>query len=111
MNELLARGQLVALAQDMLDGRLSYLEGAVQVLSIRSQLADIPSRDADFDVFLVIQSETDHLPRTDQRSLWSPEALEGIERELASAEEWAASFASQACRNLIDRFGEAGNFR
>lgn len=102
--EILARHRLVAVAQDMLDGKLPFLEGAVQVLAIRSQLSGITDPDPDFDVFVVIRSETDHLPLTEQRSMWLPEALDSLEPELKQSEEWARSFAPQACRNLMERF-------
>jgi hypothetical protein len=89
----------------MLNGELSFVEGAMQVLAIKSRLSGVADRDPDFDVFAVIQSETDHLPRDAQRSLWSPTALAGLEPEIRRAEEWAKSFAPSACRNLIARFG------
>ena len=105
--EILARRSLVAIAQAMLDGTLPFLEGTVQVLAFRSQLSGIADRDPDFDVFVVIQSETDHLPLEEQRSMWLPDALERLEPELKQSEEWAGSFAPQACRNLIERFNRA----
>jgi hypothetical protein len=88
----------------MLDGDLLFLEGAAQMLAIRSQLSGIADRDPDFDVFVVIRSETDHLPLEEQRSLWLPEALARLEPEFKQSEEWARSFAPQACRNLVERF-------
>lgn len=103
-NETIARRRLVALAQAMLDGNLSFFEGAVQVLAIKNQLGRVTERDPDFDVFLAIRSETDHLPLEEQRSLWAPEALERLEPEFKRTEEWARSFAPVACRNLIARF-------
>ncbi|WP_213304756.1 DUF2489 domain-containing protein [Paraburkholderia sacchari] len=102
--EILARRSLVAIAQAMLDGKLPFLEGAVRVLAIRNQLSEIADRDPDFDVFVVIRSETDHLPLEEQRSMWLPEALDRLESEIKQSEEWAQSFAPQACRNLIERF-------
>ncbi|CAG9267560.1 DUF2489 domain-containing protein [Paraburkholderia unamae] len=102
--EILARRSLVDIAQAMLDGKLPFLEGAVQVLAIRSQLSGIADRDPDFDVFVVIHSETDHLPLEEQRSMWLPEALDRLDPEIKQSEEWARSFAPQACRNLIERF-------
>ncbi|MBP0596373.1 DUF2489 domain-containing protein [Paraburkholderia sp. LEh10] len=102
--EILARHGLVTVAQAMLDGELPYLEGAAQVLAIRSQLSGIADRDADFDVFVVIRSETDHLPLEEQRYLWPPEVLARLEPEFKQSEEWARSFAPQACRHLIERF-------
>ncbi|PJO24578.1 DUF2489 domain-containing protein [Burkholderia glumae] len=103
--ETLERSRLVSLAQAMLDGKLSFFEGAVQVLAIKSRLSGIADRDPDFDAFVAIQSETDHLPREAQRSLWSPAALAELGPEFRRTEEWAKFFAPQACRNLIARFG------
>ena len=103
--ETVERSRLVSLAQAMLDGDLSFLEGAVQVLAIKSRLSGIADRDPDFDAFVAIQSETDHLPREAQRSLWSSSALDALEPEFRRTDEWAKSFASLACRNLIARFG------
>jgi hypothetical protein len=105
--EILARHRLVAVAQAMLEGKLPFIEGAVQVIAIRSQLSGLTDRDPDFDVFVAIRSETDHLPLEEQRSLWLPEALDRLEAELKQSEEWASSFAPQACRNLIARFNIA----
>ncbi|OIQ89979.1 hypothetical protein GALL_281170 [mine drainage metagenome] len=103
-NEMMERRKLVELARAMLDGKLSFFEGAVHVQSIRNRLVSIAERDPDFDAFLVIISETDHLPLEAQRPLWAPEALAQLESEFKRTEEWARSFAPQACRNLIARF-------
>jgi hypothetical protein len=105
--EIRARRSLVTVAQAMLDGELLYLEGAAQVLSIRNQLSGIADRDPDFDVFVVIRSETDHLPLEEQRYLWRPEVLARLEPEFKQSEEWAKSFAPHACQNLIERFNIA----
>ncbi|MFL9999281.1 DUF2489 domain-containing protein, partial [Paraburkholderia sediminicola] len=64
------RHGLVRLAHAMLDGNLSFSEGAVQILAVKSRLSGIADRDPDFDAFLVIMSETDHLPLESQRPLW-----------------------------------------
>src|ERR1700749_1305835 len=92
-NEALTRRRLVSLAQAILGGSLSFLEGAIQVLAVKSQLRRVADRDQDFDVFLLIQSETDHLPLEEQRPLWAPEALERLKSEFNESEEWARSFA------------------
>lgn len=102
--EILACRDLVTIAQAMLDDKLLFLEGAEQVIAIRGQLSGIADRDPDFDVFVAIRSETDHLPLEKQRPLWLPEALARLEPEFKQVEEWARSFALQACRNLIERF-------
>jgi hypothetical protein len=104
--ETLKRRCLVTVAQAMLNGNLSFLEGASQVLTLKNQLEGIADRDPDFDVFAAIRSETEHLPLEAQRSQWLPEALARLESEFRSSEEWATSFAPQACVNLIARFSD-----
>lgn len=102
--EISARQRLVVVAQSMLDGDLSFLEGAAQVLAIKGLLSEVGDRDSDFDAFLVIRSETDHLPLKEHWPQWSPEALTHLEPEFKHTQEWASSFAPQACKNLIERF-------
>ncbi|MBB5457195.1 DUF2489 domain-containing protein [Paraburkholderia sp. Cpub6] len=105
-SETFERRRLVAVAQAMLDGNLSVLEGAAQLLALKNQLDGIADRDPDFDVFVVIRSETDHLPFEAQRSQWLSEALAHLESEFKSSQEWASSFAPQACIDLIARFSD-----
>ncbi|MBK9132045.1 MAG: DUF2489 domain-containing protein [Gammaproteobacteria bacterium] len=104
-----ARKELVSLAQRMIDGDLSYFEGAPKVLALKDVVGGISDRDPDFDAFTVISSETDHLPLEAHRHQWSPIALTALEPEFQRTEQWASEFAPQACRNLIGRFGEAAN--
>ncbi|WP_084168653.1 hypothetical protein [Paraburkholderia acidipaludis] len=98
-----ARQHFLDLLFSMLDGRLSYFEGAAQVLNIDRRLLGIPERDTDFEKFVLIRSETDHLPLRQQQSLWSADALEKLRGEFAQTEEWAKTFAPEACNNLIAR--------
>jgi hypothetical protein len=107
--EMMERRRLVEVAHAMLDGKLSFLEGAVQVHAIKNRLIGIAERDPDFGAFLLIMSETDHLPLEAQRPLWAPEALARLEPEFKRTETWAMSFAPQACRNLIARFDTIGD--
>jgi hypothetical protein len=104
-DEAVHRIKLMELAQAMHDGNLPFLEGAVQVLVVKAQLSNVAARDPDFDIFVAIQSETDHLPLQAQRSLWDLEALVRLQPELDDAEDWAKSFAPSACEKLIARFG------
>jgi hypothetical protein len=76
------------------------MEGAAQVLKIDRRLLGIAERDSDFDKFLLIRSETDHLPLSQQQSLWSTDALEKLQDEFIRTEEWAKTFAPEACKNL-----------
>lgn len=104
-HEAQARQTLVALATAMLSTEVSFFEGAVQVLRLKQAIGGIADRDPDFDVFVAIESETDHLPLHAQQHLWDPEALAKLAPEFAKTEIWATSFAPTACHSLISRFG------
>lgn len=97
------RQQIVETAQAMLDGELSYLLGARQLNALRHQ-ASVNSDDADFMVFVGIDSETDALPLGPVRGLWDKHALIKLQPEIDSAEAWAKSHAKPVCVRLIDRF-------
>lgn len=107
MNESKTTGPqvLVSLAQSMLEGKLSFFEGAVKILAIKNMMDEIEEKDPDFDAFVIIRSETDHLPLHAQHQQWAPKVLNHLEPEFQRTEEWARSFAPQACKNLIIRFG------
>jgi hypothetical protein len=102
--EMEVRRKLVSLANAMLDGTLSYFEGASKIVEIKDRAGGVADRDEDFDSFLVIQSETDHLPLEKQKHLWSKDALAKLEPEYLKTEEWANEFLPQACKNIIARF-------
>lgn len=102
--DVIARKNLVLLAQEMLNGDFYFFQGATQVLALKDKIGGVVDRDPDFDAFVVIASETDHLPFETQISLWSSEAIKQIRPEFFRTEEWASSFAPAACKNLIARF-------
>ena len=106
-DEIDARRELVELAESMLSEELPFMEGAVRVWSLSTRIGGVAHGDRDFDAFVAIASETDHLPLQAQRHLWSTHALKALEPEIAKTQEWAKSFAPQACKNLIARFSSA----
>jgi hypothetical protein len=99
-----ARSHLITAAREMLSGDLSYIEGSAVVLRLRPHIGGIPDFDKDFMAFVAIGSATDHLPLKAQWPLWDKTALERLKPEFESAENWARSFAPDACQNLIGRF-------
>ena len=94
--------QLDQVARAMLAGELSFLEGAIKLVSIGHQ-AEL-NDDPDVSIFTAVTSETDHLPIGAVRQHWSPEALERLAPELQKAEEWARQVAGPACESLARRF-------
>lgn len=99
------RRQVVSTAQAMLDGQLSFLIGSRRLAALRHE-TDTAADDADFMVFVAIDSETDALPLGAVREHWDQDALARLEPEIEEAEYWASTAGADACRSLIARFGE-----
>ena len=97
----------VVLAKTMLERKLSFFEGAVLMAPLRFHIKGVEQFDEDFIVFVVIESETDHLPLQAHRHLWNEDSLKKLEPEFIHTEEWASTFAIKACENIIKRFDVA----
>jgi hypothetical protein len=88
----------------MLNGQLSFLIGSRRLAALRHEI-DTAGDDADFMVFIAIDSETDALPLGAVREHWDQDALARLEPEIEEAERWAASAGADACGSLISRLG------
>jgi len=88
----------------MLNGQLSYLEGARTLVALSHEAA-VRDDDADFRIFVAIDSDTDSLPLGGVRDYWDKEALARFEPEIQIAETWAKEHRANACSSLIKRFG------
>jgi hypothetical protein len=73
-----ARRVMFDAAQDMLAGRLSYIEGARKIFAA-NWTARLDELDPDLLPFVAIVSETDALPFGEMRSHWQAEALEALQ--------------------------------
>lgn len=102
--QLMCRRQLITVLQQMLNKEISYFEGSREVFRLRSEIDDVSNSDPDFNSFVVIYSETMHLPYQSQRNFWSSEALAQLDSEFNKTEEWADKFAPQSCINLIKKY-------
>jgi hypothetical protein len=98
-----ARLVIYEAAQEMLTGRLSYIEGARRISSARFAWG-LDELDADLRCFIGIDSETDALPFGEMRAHWQAAALEALQAEIDRKEAWARQLAGSHCRNLVDRF-------
>jgi hypothetical protein len=96
--------KVVETARAMLNGQLSFLVGSRRLAALRHEV-DVAGSDADFLIFVGIDSETDAFPLGEVRRHWSPEALAKLEPEIQNAENWAAEVGRDACESLIARFG------
>jgi hypothetical protein len=100
---LTARSGILKAAQDMLAGKMTYIEGARKIFSDWSA-ARLDERDADFLAFTGIFSETDALPFGEMRSQWQAAALAALQPEIDRQETWARQFGERHCRSLVERF-------
>jgi hypothetical protein len=98
-----ARRAILQAAQEMLAGKLAYIEGARTIHASR-WAAKVGDRDSDLEPFAGIVSETDALPTEQTRPLWQAAALERLQPEIDRLEAWAKQFGEPHCRNLIERF-------
>ncbi len=99
---LAARGMMLKAAQDMLAGKLSYIEGA-QIIVATGMTARLDERDPDLLPFVGIVSETDALPFGEMRKHWQAAALSALQPEVDQKEAWARGFGESHCRNLVER--------
>jgi hypothetical protein len=100
---LKARRAILDAAQDMLAGRLTYVEGARKIVAAW-WASKLDEGDADFLPFVGIASETESLPLGKMRAHWQPAALEALQSEIDRMEAWARQFGEPYCRNLVARF-------
>jgi hypothetical protein len=102
---LTARREIAKAAQDMLAGKLSYIEGARKIRATVTT-ARLDERDADLLPFDGIVSETDSLPFGEERKHWQTAALDALQPEIDRKEAWARGFGERHCRSLVERFPE-----
>ncbi len=97
------RNEAAAVARGMLEGSIHYLEGAIQLSSLRFEI-EVAEDDKDFLVFSGVSSETDHLPLGSARDHWSKDALERHEPEIQQTIKWAKEISLSECKSIVGRF-------
>lgn len=100
---LSVRQRIVKTAQAMLDGEMTYLLGARALATLRYD-AEVENDDADFMLFVAIDSDTDDFPLGLVRELWDQSALEKLQPQIDEAENWAKKHAEPSCAKLVARF-------
>ena len=100
------RRRVAELARQILAGEIDVLDGACKIKALRFEV-EVEDWDQDFIPFVLVESETDHLPIGIEALNWSDEALVRKEPELKHAREWALETVSAACASLVTRFADA----
>lgn len=87
------------IAQAVLDGRTTVLEAARALVSLAhtDAVADVEDR----RFIIGIESETDHLPVGEVRTLWASSALKEKDVEIARAEELYRADFLETCRRIV----------
>ena len=91
------------LRAELLQASFHYSTGARRIASLRFEIEGC-ERDQDYVVFVVIDSETDHIPKTAARSLCTQSWLEKCDAELRDIGVFYERQIKDACNNLIARF-------
>jgi hypothetical protein len=97
------RKKIGDIATGMINGSVNYLEGAIELASLRFEV-DLPEDDKDLIAFTGVASEIDHLPIGSVRKHWSKKSLERHEPEILSTTKWAKEVTLPECKSLAKRF-------
>src|SRR5690349_25126100 len=98
------RQKVVAIAQELLDGRIGVIDAARQINAFRGERVALDEFDPDFVTFLAIDSENDDLPVGDVRRHWAADALAQKDLEIARCDKLYRHQASEAASHLVGRF-------
>lgn len=98
-----AHGDVVSAAMALETGQINFVEGIRRLAGLRSKVTQV-DHDPDFVLFVAIDSESDHLPGTEQRELCAPEWLDQCDREARELETFWIEQVRTACATLVTRF-------
>ena len=100
------RSEVANTAKLVRDGKMSIVEGAWRLNSLRHEVVQ-KDFDDDFMLFVAIASKTDHLPVGKVRKQYAPEALLRADKEIEKVEKFYRAQVEAACEKLIARSGHA----
>jgi hypothetical protein len=94
--------QIVELAASMIKGEIGIIDGSRQMVPLCHSIGE--ECEPDFNEFIYIDSETDHLPVGKVRKFWASDSLIKKDEQIKKAEDIYREGALNACRSLIRRF-------
>ena len=100
------RQKVVAIARELLAGRIGVVDAARQIDAFRGDRVGLDEFDPDFVTFLAIDSETDDLPLGETRRHWAADALAQKDREIARCDELYRAQALEAASHLVARLAD-----
>ena len=106
------RGKIIAICEAILNEEIGVIAGSRRLNRLEGELLHKEvgwfQRNEDFQTFVAVDSETDHLPVDAERHNWSVDALGRKDEEIAKAEALYKDDIFAACRKLINRFDMKG---
>ena len=106
-NEVAAlREQIAATAKALRWRELPFLDGVRQLNALGHAVSQ-RGHDQDFMDFVVIESETDHIPKSSAREMCAPSWLDQCDSEIREVEEFYGKRVDSACERLIERFSKS----
>ena len=96
------KATLVAVARKIISEEIDFLDGCHEIAHL---LIGFPyENDQDLCIFVLVNSETDHLPLGSTRKHWDPTALEKRDKEIQNYIDRYKKDVVIASRNIILRF-------
>lgn len=97
------QGKVIAICEAVLNDEIGIIAASRILDSLGNQLVGV--HHDDFMLFLVISSETDHLPVDYDRKNWNPDALKKKDQEILDNEAFYRDKVVEQCKFLIAKYG------
>jgi Family of unknown function (DUF6228) len=94
----------VDISRQILKGEIGIIAGCIQMNMIGHELFYRPAIDKDFLIFVVVASETDHLPTNDTCKYWDKIILKEKQIEINNIENNYRDDVFKACRSIVNRW-------
>jgi hypothetical protein len=100
-----ARLEIVRTARALISKDIPFLEGVRKLVALRNAIPR-EKNDADFNLFVGIDSASDHIPGIAQRPLCAESWLQQCDQEVRELEQRCESDIAATCARLIGRFSQ-----
>ena len=96
--------RLRALARRLVQGKETVIEGSRNMLKYRFWMREEQNRD--FDIFVVVSTQSDHLPVGSVRQYWAPDALERKDKEILKLEELYRARVIKSAARIYEKYNK-----
>jgi hypothetical protein len=96
--------RIAEIARETIDGNVGIVEAYRLINSLRVSMPT-GEYDSAFNIFVAVDSDTDHLPNPETRHLWSEDGLQKADKELDQLGEHYRADVIEGCHELLSKFG------